>query len=979
MVRSSSESQQTQTFNVDHENVLPEHYRLIELIGRGGMAEVFLAEDRRLGRKVAIKFLTNEFRRDPDRVRRFRQEARSASALNHPNILIIHDIGDAAGVQFIVSEFVEGETLGLRIAQGRVPFGEAVDIALQVSSALAAAHSAGIVHRDIKPDNIMIRPDGVVKVLDFGLAKARGFTTANGADFDATTLDSGSTSPGLIVGTPQYMSPEQARGKELDGRTDIFSLGIIIFEMVTRHSPFAGGSFADTMAAILTKEAKRLEEFVDDAPPRLIGLVEKCLKKERDDRFASMGEIEAELKLLRTELADVPRDTAEIDPAKSDRTEIRPTHQHSIRRFVSNTFHKPSPIAAVIILAAAGLLVAGWWAWDRIPWRASAPSLMRTVPITSWASSASELVTSASFSPDGKMVAFAARKGDSTEIWVKPVVGGDAVQVTKNGSYNQFPVWSSDGQEIAFYSELDNIPGIWRIPFTGGSVSRLATVEKTSRPLLWGTDGVLYLELQGELFRVQQDSGPEKLTNFKDSGVTVNSVRLSDDKKMLAFSTRDGKGWNLEVQAVDGAGGSRTIGTSQNQIDHVEWHPNGLSVFASFSVENILQVVEARIDSDSAQLRSNGTGNLAVHDVSPDGSVLYSSLGESSDLWSLDSTTSKESIVANEVPMEFWPDVAANGSIAYQISSHSERPDMASIKVSNSDHQPIGIADVPGFLPTWSHDCSWIAFLRRRETKYELWKSRPNGTEQVILSENIGLPVFATAPYLLTSAKNISWSPDDKRIAFVGRENNTWSIRTVEAGQPGSATSLESEISEARRAASPFWTSDGRFIVNLSSSSPRVTTLEPTFQIHLTEIATGTRRLVLQSKVPLRILGVTDTSEVVYARRTDPNQLSPTPTTVEVLIAPLGTNGRERNRFSLSSAYFHNIHLTKDGRKIVYVTRDGELTKLLTRPLNEGAEQVLLIINDPKILISNMGLSDDGRFIVFGKQTRTKLLSMLTQ
>ncbi|HEX6279580.1 MAG TPA: protein kinase, partial [Pyrinomonadaceae bacterium] len=173
MVNQSSESRQTQAFSNAYETVLPEHYRLVEMVGRGGMAEVFLGEDTRLGRKVAIKFLNAEFRRDPDRVRRFRQEARSASALNHPNILTIHDIGDNNGVQFIVSEFVEGETLGARIAQGRLSLAETIEIAMQIASALSASHSAGIVHRDIKPDNVMIRWDGVVKVLDFGLAKAR--------------------------------------------------------------------------------------------------------------------------------------------------------------------------------------------------------------------------------------------------------------------------------------------------------------------------------------------------------------------------------------------------------------------------------------------------------------------------------------------------------------------------------------------------------------------------------------------------------------------------------------------------------------------------------------------------------------------------------------------------------------------------------------------------------------------------------------
>ncbi|MEQ1762342.1 MAG: protein kinase [Pyrinomonadaceae bacterium] len=979
MVHSSNESQQTRTFSIDHENVLPDHYRLIELIGRGGMAEVYLAEDRRLGRKVAIKFLNSEFRRDPDRVRRFRQEARSASALNHPNILIIHDIGDRGGIQFIVSEFVEGETLGTRIAQGRVPFAEAVDIAIQAASALTAAHAAGIVHRDIKPDNVMIRHDGAVKVLDFGLAKARGFTTLNGGDFDALTLDSGSTSPGLIVGTPQYMSPEQARGKELDGRTDIFSLGIIIFEMVTRHSPFAGGSFADTMAAILTKEPRRMDEFVEAVPERLIALVEKCLKKNLEERFSSMAELEAELKLLKTELAEDPRDTAEVDPAKSDRTQIRPTHQHSIRRFVSSTFKKPSPIAAVIILVAAGLLAAGWWAWDRVSLRSASPSLMRTVPITSWSSSASELVTSASFSPDGKLVAFSARKGDSTEIWVKPVVGGDPVQVTKNGSYNQYPIWSPDGQEIAFYSEFDNSPGIWRTPFTGGPVAKMAAVERTFRPLLWGKDGTLFFESRGEMFRANGSGVPEQATNFRERGVIANAIRISDDESYLAYSSKENLGWKLNVQRVTG-GAAKSIGTSPNQIDHIEWHPSGQSVFASFSVEQILHVVEASTNGESSLQRSNGDTNFVVHDVSRDGAVLYSSLAETSDLWKIDTTASKETIVANEVSLEFWPDIAADGSISYQAGTHSERPDLASIKTAPGSSVRSSNVDIPGFLPSWSNDREWIAFIRRREAVYELWKSRSNGTDQTRLNDSVGLPNLSMAPYFLVGSSNIAWSPDDKKIAVVGRDQNIWHIRIVDAETPGPGVSLVSEPSEYWKEASPFWTRDGRSVVASSNPSPRAPNPEARFQIHSTNVADGYRRQLHEGLDPVRIIGLSsEGSDVLFALRTDRNQLSPTPPNTEIYSVSLNKGGQPRKIGTLESAYFNNIHLAKDGRVLAYVRRSGDLVTILTRSLTDGAETQHLVVNDPKILISNLGLSDDGRFIVFGKQTRTKLLSMLTQ
>lgn len=811
MVHSSNESQQTRTFSIDHENVLPDHYRLIELIGRGGMAEVYLAEDTRLVRKVAIKFLNSEFRSDPDRVRRFRQEARSASALNHPNILTIHDIGERAGIQFIVSEFIEGETLGTRIAQGLLPINEAADIAIQVTSALAASHSAGIVHRDIKPDNIMIRPDGTVKVLDFGLAKARGFTTSNGGDLDALTLDSGSTSPGLIVGTPQYMSPEQARGKELDGRTDIFSLGILIFEMITRHSPFAGGSFADTMAAILTKEPRRLEEFVEDAPPRLVRLVEQCLRKPLDERISSMGEVETELRLLAGELAKNPRVTAEVDPVKSDRTQIRRTDEHSIGRLVSD-FRKPSPIATVTILVAAAILVGGWWGWNRVSPPSPGPSLMRTVPITSWSSSASEFVSAASFSPDGKMIAFAARRGDSTEIWVKPVVGGDAVQVTRNGGYNQYPIWSSDGQEIAFFSDRGGGSAIWRIPFTGGNQSRvIGDIPQGSRPVFWGRDGKIYFHAGPELYRVADGFEKEKLTAFAESGVQPQTIVLSDDQTMIAYSIKEGRLWKVVIRTILG-GSEKVVATSNDQIDHIAWHPSGMSVVLSLNVEGALQVFEVETDGEHLRQLSNGDLNYVVHDVSTDGSILYGSMVETSDLWRVNVRDSTESIVSNDVPSEFWPDISADGSIAFQSVARVERPERGSIKMLGTGETVIDLAP-SGFMPAWSKKGGQLAFFKRSETATEVWKVRSDGIESGRVSgDREAVTGYTVAPYFKIDSSQLAWSPDDTKLvypAFVDGVVRLWISNTDGTGI-GKALVIDPVGGSESE---PFWSPDGKQIV----------------------------------------------------------------------------------------------------------------------------------------------------------------------
>ncbi len=227
-------------------------FRVVSPLGAGGMGEVYLAEDTRLGRRVAIKVLTERHGADEDRLRRFEQEARAVSALNHPNILTIHDIGTADGVRFIATEFVDGDTLRTRLARGRLTLESAVDIALQVAGAIAAAHDAGIVHRDLKPENVMLRRDGFVKVLDFGLAKLIERVPV-GDSSEGTHLPSRST-PGVVMGTFSYMSPEQARGQVVDHRSDLFSLGVLLYEMLTGVTPFSGPTAADVLASLIGRE-----------------------------------------------------------------------------------------------------------------------------------------------------------------------------------------------------------------------------------------------------------------------------------------------------------------------------------------------------------------------------------------------------------------------------------------------------------------------------------------------------------------------------------------------------------------------------------------------------------------------------------------------------------------------------------------------------------------------------------------------------
>src|SRR5256885_5536819 len=273
------------------------HYRVLEQLGAGGMGEVYLAEDARLGRKVALKMLPADLTAEDERVRRFQQEARAASALNHPNIITIYEIVEMDSRHFMATEFIDGETLFERLKAGLMKLDDALDVAVQVTSALCAAHQAGIVHRDIKPGNIMLRTDGIVKVLDFGLAT---LTEQKSDDLEAATLVK--TKPGIVMGTAHYMSPEQARGQKMDARTDIFSLGVVLYEMLTGHLPFAGQTMTDVLASILMLEPPSLSQSAPEAPDELQRIVHSALRKEKEERYKTAGELLTDLKALKQEL-----------------------------------------------------------------------------------------------------------------------------------------------------------------------------------------------------------------------------------------------------------------------------------------------------------------------------------------------------------------------------------------------------------------------------------------------------------------------------------------------------------------------------------------------------------------------------------------------------------------------------------------------------------------------------------------------------
>ncbi len=433
-------------------------YEILGPLGAGALAEVWLAKDKRLQRRVALKILRTKFARDPNQLSRFEQEARAASKLSHPNIVTIYEIGESDGFHFIAQEFVDGMTLRTRLKDGPLPLGSVLEIAMQVVSALGAAHKSGIVHRDIKPENLMIRTDGLVKVLDFGIARV--IEEGTDRENDWRHVQDHLTTPGLILGTVKYMSPEQARGLALDHRSDIFSFGTVLYEMTTARAPFSGPTTADTLAAVLAEDPAPISAYRSDALPELEQVVLRCLKKDRDQRISSAEELLAELKSVAVRLNEPPT----IARAPHKKETAAATEKDASRAPV----FKWLLVGVSILTAIAILFTLTWRAIHR-----------RIVPLPFDSMEMTRLtlpgpVTDAAIAPDGKNVAYLLQGSEAPSVWIRPLSSTvDKRMATLEPGNYQDVIYSPDGAYL-YYVQTTNLAGtLYRIRSTGGRAEKV--------------------------------------------------------------------------------------------------------------------------------------------------------------------------------------------------------------------------------------------------------------------------------------------------------------------------------------------------------------------------------------------------------------------------------------------------------------------------------------------------------------------------
>ncbi|MGQ0734757.1 MAG: protein kinase domain-containing protein [Acidobacteriota bacterium] len=734
-------------------------YRIGGLIGAGGMGEVYQAEDPRLGRAVAVKVLPAAFSSDPDRLRRFEKEARTAGSLNHPNLLAVYDVGSHEGSPYIVSELLEGGTLRERLGTSPVPPRKAVEYAIHVARGLGAAHEKGVVHRDLKPENVFVTRDGRVKILDFGLAKlmrtedAAGDLPQSSTDFMTATAHTGL---GVVMGTPSYMSPEQARGEPTDHRSDIFSFGAILYEMLSARRAFRGESAVETMGAILNSDPPPLPETNPEISQGLARLVMHCLEKDCEQRFQSARDLAFHLEAL------------------SDASAL-PTSVNMPRR-QSRRWRGSVPIAlTAIALALAAAFQAGRITGGRHQPSTAAIGVNRLTDLPG-------LEESPALSPDGKSVAFAAEMNGHWQLWVRLVAGGAPLQLTRDPTDHRQPRWSPDSSSIIYYAppaEGEAEGTFWEMPALGGAPRRIASGfggADISR------DGqrIALLRFGGgevELTVTARDGSDSRIVARLERGFEYAYPRWSPDGRWIGYQR--GRYFSHEIVRVPSEGGTpQTITRESRILSGFAWRPDGSGIVFSSSRGSTMLYLPSfnlfSVDLSGEQRRqlTFGEASYVDPDVNATGQIVASRLLTQFDIWKYptDDTGAQNVRRGEHVTRQTG-----------QVQTPSPGP---------ADRELVYLADSGG------HANLWMIAPATGDTRQVTFEQDPD--------VGVGVPV---------------WSPDGDRIAFVSTRNSpNWDVGVWLVKPDGSDMR-----NAAPRGGWASWSADGRWLYfNAPATGPLV-------------------------------------------------------------------------------------------------------------------------------------------------------------
>ncbi|HXV59466.1 MAG TPA: protein kinase [Vicinamibacteria bacterium] len=777
------------------------HYKILEKLGSGGMGDVYLAEDTQLDRKVAFKILPPEMAEDEKLRERFKREAKAIAALDHPNIVQVFSVEEAEGIHFITMQLVQGETLKTLLPKDGLPLSKFFDIAIPLADAVAAAHQEGITHRDLKPDNLMVSEDGRVKVLDFGLAKPTGGVSGAGSVSELRTA--ARTEVGVIVGTLNYMSPEQAQGKSMDARSDIFSLGIVLYEMLTGRRPFGGETSAEVLSSIIKDAPPPVTTTKREVPRELARLIQRCLVKEPGRRLQSALD-------LRNELEELKKD--------------RDLGRH----------RTPASTWIMRGAAVAGLLAVVAFLWNLVPGE-RIPRFVNAVQVTS----AVGVEEYPAWSPDAQILAYQSNQSGNWDIWVAPI-GGEPLNRT--GDYegdDRLPSWSPDGSRIAFLSARDG-GGVYEMSALAGTPRKVSSVNAlyTSRPQ-WSADGdelsysgIEILDADEPVFvEIVSLRGDEsRRIPLPELPNLVWDLSWSPDGRFLAFVDAGGSTETAEVTRLgvlrlsDGEVLFRTDGRTNDRSPN--WSSDGRTLYFVSNRGGAMDLwaqplAEDRTAIDPPAPLTTGMGFRNVQ-LSPDEIRLAYSKGRPvSNAFRISLSAERPVTWADAEQLSFdqafveFLDISQDGDRLLVSSDRAGNPDLWLMFLQTGELRQLTTDIAPDWNPRWSPDERDIAFYSHRSGNRDIWimpasggSSRQltrnddedwllswshDGTKVAYLSSRGMKPWVVPADggeprqlreYAVDFA--LEWSPDGKWLAFVGEADlgpYVWRV-PVEGGEP---------------------------------------------------------------------------------------------------------------------------------------------------------------------------------------------------
>src|SRR5690242_18338439 len=724
-------------------------YEILGPLGAGGMGEVYRARDSRLARDVALKILPDDFAADSDRRARFEREARAAGQIQHPNILAVLDTGAQENLPFIVTELLEGETLRERLRPGPLPQRKAIEIASQVAKGLGAAHEKGVVHRDIKPENIFISSDGHVKILDFGLARV---SAQQSAPPDATlTLK---TASGIVLGTAAYMSPEQVRGLAADSRSDIFSLGSVLYEMISGRRPFPGSTYADLISAILHQDPAPLPPR-SKILPALDRIIRRCLEKSPAERFQSARDLAFQLDSL----------VSSIESSGTSELRKIPPEESKARRLI----RIPLWIAAAAAIPAAAAFA--WWfrGWQL---RSVRPPQVMYERLTDF----SGMEESPTISPDGKSVAFVSDSTGSRQIWIRLLAGGVPFQLTHDAGDHLSPRWSPDSASLFYYTppgEGSHEAVVWEISALGGTSRRLTGSLSEVDPSHDGKSLAFFRLGTGqiELVRTDRDaSHPQVLAHFPPKTGCLQP-RWSPDDSSIAFMLADDR-WSDDLYYVSATGGvPRRVTFDAALFSGFSWLPGGSGfVFSSSRGSTLLYLPtmhlwQVPLDGGEPRQLTFGDESDASPDIDSRGRLVSSRIRLNFDIWKFPvdfapaENVHRAVRISHQTAQVQTPSLSPDGRQLVYLSDTGGHGNLWVLDLSSGQSRQITFEKDPALImgvPLWAPDGSRIAYARQffgqSNNTVAYWSVRPDGSEN---------------KQFLPKASWLTWSPDRRWVYYV--------------------------------------------------------------------------------------------------------------------------------------------------------------------------------------------------------------------